>query len=117
LAGARAAVQQFDSIVDVMKKGSHAYAAKGMKTDRDEARAWLAFAEGKNEEAVGLLRPVAEKRARVGRGDVELPAREMLGDMLLEMNRSDDAFAEYERSLKTDPHRFNGLYAAARAAE
>jgi hypothetical protein len=63
------------------------------------------------------LRPIAEKRARVARGDVELPAREMLGDMLLETNRAEDALAEYERCLKTDPNRFNGLYAAARAAE
>jgi hypothetical protein len=70
-----------------------------MEADRDEAR------------------PVAEKRALVARGDVELPAREMLGDMLFDMNRSEGALAEYERSLKTDPNRFNGLYAAARAAE
>jgi hypothetical protein len=62
-------------------------------------------------------RPVAEKQAELGKGDVELPAREMLGDMLLEMNRSEDALAEYERSLKTDANRLNGLYGTARAAE
>ena len=40
----------------------------------------------------------------------------MLGDMLLEMSRSRDALAEYEKSLKTDPNRFNGLYGAALSA-
>src|SRR5437868_14373060 len=90
---------------------------KGMETDRDEARAWLAFAEGKNDEALGLLRPIAERQDQVGKGEVELPAREMLADMLLEMNSSEDALAEYEKSLKSDPNRFNGLYGAARAAE
>jgi tetratricopeptide (TPR) repeat protein len=117
VAGARAAVQQFEAMVEATKKGPHAYAAKGMETNRDELRAWLAFAQGKNEEAVGLLRPIADRQNQVGKGEVELPAREMLADMLLEMNRSEDALAEYERSLKSDPNRFNGLYGAARAAE
>jgi tetratricopeptide (TPR) repeat protein len=46
-----------------------------------------------------------------------LPAREMLADMLLEIGRPVDALAEYERSMKIDPNRFNGFYGAARAAE
>lgn len=115
--GARAAVQQFEAMVKATKKGPHAYASKGMETNRDEAQAWLAFAEGKNEEALGLLRPLADRQGQVGKGEVELPAREMLADMLLEMHRSEDALAEYEKSLKSDPNRFNGLYGAARAAE
>ena len=41
----------------------------------------------------------------------------MLADMLLELQRQQEAIAEYEISLKTDPNRFNGLYGAARAAE
>jgi predicted Zn-dependent protease len=41
----------------------------------------------------------------------------MLADMLLEMKRPQEALVEYEKSLHTDPNRFNGLYGAARAAE
>lgn len=37
--------------------------------------------------------------------------------MLLEMGRAREALAEYEKSAKTDPNRFNGLYGAAHAAE
>jgi tetratricopeptide (TPR) repeat protein len=117
VAGARTAVRQFDTMIEAVKKSPHAYAAKGMQTNRDEAQAWMAFAEGKNEQALGLLRPIAERQDQVGKGEVELPAREMLADMLMEMNRSEDALAEYEKSLKSDPNRFNGLYGAARAAE
>ena len=117
IAQARDAVKQFEAAMEAMKQGPHAYAVKGMETNRDEARAWWAFAEGKNEEALGLLRPIAERQGQVGKGEVELPAREMLADMLLEMNRPQDALREYEKSLKTDPNRFNGLYGAARAAE
>jgi tetratricopeptide (TPR) repeat protein len=117
LSGAQAAVQQYDAMMAGVKNGPHAYVAKGMATNADEARAWLAFAEGKNEEALGLLRPIAERQSQVGKGEVELPAREMLADMLLEMNRLQDALGEYEKSLKSDPNRFNGLYGAAHAAE
>ena len=46
-----------------------------------------------------------------------MPAREMLADMLLEMNRAADALVEYEVLLKESPNRFDGLYGAARAAE
>jgi len=37
--------------------------------------------------------------------------------VLLELNRPDQALAEYEQSMKIDPNRFNGLAGAARAAE
>jgi tetratricopeptide (TPR) repeat protein len=88
-----------------------------METNRDEAHAWLAFAEGKQDEALTLLRGVAEEQDAFGKGEVELPAREMLADMLLEWGRPQDALSEFEKSLKTDPNRFNGLYGAGHAAE
>jgi tetratricopeptide (TPR) repeat protein len=46
-----------------------------------------------------------------------LPAREMLGDLLLELNRPEEALAAYERALKDSPNRLNGLSGAARAAQ
>jgi len=116
-AAARAAITQYEAMIEATRKGKEAYVAKYMDTGRDEARAWLAFAEGKNGEALRLLRPVADRQDAEGKGEVELPAREMLADMLLEMGRPEQALAEYEKSLKTDPNRFNGLYGAAQAAE
>jgi hypothetical protein len=53
----------------------------------------------------------------VGKAEVDLPAREMLADMLLDLNQPEQALLEYEKSMKTDPNRFNGLAGAARAAE
>jgi Tfp pilus assembly protein PilF len=41
----------------------------------------------------------------------------MLADMLLELNQPEQALSEYEKSMKTDPNRFNDLAGAARAAE
>jgi tetratricopeptide (TPR) repeat protein len=111
------AIAQYEAMVEATRKGKEAHIAKYMDTGRDEARAWLAFADGKNEEALRLLRPVADRQDAEGKGEVELPAREMLADMLLEMGRPEQALAEYEKSLKTDPNRFNGLNGAAQAAE
>jgi tetratricopeptide (TPR) repeat protein len=48
---------------------------------------------------------------------VDIPAREMLADMLLEFGHSEQALTEYETALKLSPNRLNGLYNAGRAAE
>ena len=57
------------------------------------------------------MRPIV--RMRRGKGEVEMPAREMLADILLELGRPADALAEYERSMTIDPNRFNALFGAA----
>lgn len=41
----------------------------------------------------------------------------MMGDMLLQMNRPDQALLEYEAELKVSPNRFNSLYGAGLASE
>jgi hypothetical protein len=116
-AAAQTAADQFNAMLEATKKSDKSHEAKYMANNRDEAQAWLAFAQSKNDDALRLLRAVADKQDKVGKGETETPAREMLADMLLEMNRPQDALAEYEVALKTDPNRFNGLYGAARAAE
>ena len=86
--------------------------------ERKEAEAWSDHAEGKNEQAIALLRGIADKQKEGVFGVTgDLPAREMLADMLLEMNRPDDALVEYETQLKINPNRFNSLYGAGRSAE
>jgi tetratricopeptide (TPR) repeat protein len=116
-AAARSAVNQYHAMVEATKLGPKPFLAQYMDTKRDEAEAWLNFAEGKNDDALKLLHSVADRQDMEGKGEVELPAREMLADMLLEMGRTDEALAEYEKSLKTDPNRFDGLAGAGRAAE
>ena len=46
-----------------------------------------------------------------------LPARELLGDMYLEMKKPAEALAAYQKSLESRPNRFNSLYGAGKAAE
>lgn len=117
-AAAQAAIEQYDALTDAADESEEPYWAGYMRRKlRDEAAAWLAFAEGKNDEAVDLLRPIADTQDLIGKEEVEFPAREMLAEILLEANRPQEALAEYEKSLRTDANRFNGLYGAARAAE
>jgi tetratricopeptide (TPR) repeat protein len=54
---------------------------------------------------------------KVGQGEVDIPAREMLADMQLEFGHPQQALTEYEVALKLSPNRLNGLYNAGRAAE
>jgi hypothetical protein len=91
--------------------------ADAVEDDRKEAQAWLAFAEGKYDDAVEALRPIADKEDSLGDEPEGIPAREMIADMLLEAKRPQQALLEYQTDLKTNPNRFNGLYGAARAAE
>ena len=96
------------------KKQEFAEATEG---DLKQAQAWLAFAEGKYDDAVEALRPVADKEDALGDEPQGIPTREMIAEMLLEAKRPQQALAEYQTDLKFNPNRFNGLYGAARAAE
>ncbi len=82
-----------------------------------EIRAWAALAHGELQRATELLRPVIARQARVGKGEVELPAGEMLAEMLLLGGRPQEALQAYQRSLSSDPNRFNALLGAGAAAE
>ena len=92
--------------------------AEAVETDEKQATAWLNYAEGKHDAALTAMRTLAEKEeATGGEAGRDIPAREMLADMLLDMKRGDQALAEYKASLKFAPNRFNSLYGAAQAAE
>jgi hypothetical protein len=46
-----------------------------------------------------------------------LPARELLADLLLELNQPQEAFKAYELSLRSEPNRFRSILGKARAAK
>lgn len=84
------------------------------------ASAWLSRAEGKNDDALTQATSAAGLEEKVGKHPVTpgpvLPARELLGDLLLELDRPGDALKAFESSLVESPNRFNSLAGAARAA-
>lgn len=83
--------------------------------------AWTAHAEGRDAEALRLMRAAADQEDRTEEhimmpGRV-IPVREMLGELLLEMNQPAAALAAFEQSQVNDPNRFRNTYGAGRAAE
>jgi hypothetical protein len=118
LAQARKDAAEMEAIRQELLTKKRKYLAETVNQGRQEAEAWIAHAEGKDEEAIKTLRTIAEKQESTGEeSDGGIPAREMLADLLLEINRPEQALAEYETDLKFYPNRFDGLYGAARAAE
>ena len=117
---AREALDKLAALHDQATETS-AYWAKQVEIQRLSAKAWLAYQEGKQEEALNTMRRAAEMEAATEKHPVTpgevLPARELLADMLLEIGRHQDAQTQYLAALERSPNRFNSLYGAGRAAE
>jgi len=116
---ARENLVAYDALIEKIKQGRHAYFADstGARITRGEMLAWIAFAEGNSADAVKLMQESADLQDKVGQGEVDIPAREMLADMLLELKRPQEALVEYKKALILSPNRFNGLFNAGMAAE
>lgn len=117
LAQAHKDLQQLESIRKQYEAQDKTESAEGVAQDYQEASAWVAHAEGKDDEAITTLRKLADFNDRLGNEPHAIPAREMLADLLLELKRPQQALVEYQTDLKLNPNRFNGLYGAAQAAE
>jgi tetratricopeptide (TPR) repeat protein len=116
---AQANLAEYDSLMERVKQGKHAYYAEstGSRIVRGEMLAWIAFAQSDTADALKHMRESADLQDKVGQGEVDIPAREMLADILLEVGRPQEALVEYKQALALSPNRFNGLYNAGVAAE
>jgi tetratricopeptide (TPR) repeat protein len=118
---ARAEVEKLAALKESLTIGKGEYDwARQVDIERQIAAAWLAFAEGKHDEALKLMRAAADLDDATDKHPVTpgsiMPAREQLGELLLELKQPSAALTEFETSLRSAPERFNGLYGAARAA-
>ncbi|MBS0300131.1 MAG: hypothetical protein JSR32_09440 [Proteobacteria bacterium] len=96
------------------------YTADQIEIQRLAVAAWIAYAEGKAEEAVKFMRASAELEDSTEKDNVTpgaiIPARELLGELLLELKQPGDALKELEASLQRTPSRRNAILRAAQAA-
>ena len=121
-ASARQEVEKLSAIREalIVAKGDYDWATQ-VEIQRLTAAGWLAHAEGKQEESLKLMRSAAELEDSTEKHPVTpgaiIPARELLGELLLELRQPQEALKEFEASLLVSPNRFNGLYGAAKAAE
>jgi len=96
------------------------YWAEQTQIQRRSASAWLALVEGRSAEALVEMRAAAAiedgtEKSAVTPGPLA-PARELVGEMLLQMDQPADALKEFETTLKKEPNRFRALFGAARSA-
>ena len=121
VAAARQEITRLGSLAFALTTAKNTYWAEQAEIQKLAVSAWTARAEGKNDEAVALMRQAADRedgteKHPVTPGAIQ-PAREMLAELLLDLGQPAKAAAEFEASQKTDPNRLHGLAGAGRAAE
>jgi hypothetical protein len=118
--GARVAIDSLSAIRERLTAAREGYWAEQVAIQQLGAKAWLALAEHLPDSAVARMREAARRedateKAAVTPGPLA-PARELLGDMLMELRRPSEALVEYRATLEKEPNRFQALYGAMRAA-
>lgn len=108
-------------LYDTLMQQKDPYKSKQVAIRLTTGEAWIRFLDGKTAEGLSLMRLAADmedstEKHPVTPGEV-LPARELLGDMLMESGKYPRALQEYEVVLGRSPNRFNSLFGAGRAAE
>jgi len=119
--GARSAIESLEQMRDKLTKMKEVYWANQVEIQRQEVSAWLAFAEGDSQGALTGMHAAAEQEDKTEKSVVTpgplAPARELLAELLLELNHPAEALREFEATLTKEPNRFRSLYGAAEAAK
>jgi Tetratricopeptide repeat len=121
LDSAKAELKYLKANYETLMNQKKSYEANQVLIQIKSSEAWILLKEGKNEQALTLMEAAADMEDKTEKHPVTpgevIPARELLGDMLIQMNKPAEALKAYEADLKKHPGRFNGLYGAAIAAE
>ena len=116
----RSAIDSLEQIHDKLKQMKEDYWANQVEIQRQEVSAFFAFAQGDRQRALTGMRAAAEQEDRTEKNAITpgplAPARELLGELLLESKEPAAALKEFEATLTKEPNRFRSLYGAAEAA-
>lgn len=110
-----------EQIRERLSKAGENYWAQQVEIQEVTVRAWAALAEGRKDEALRQMKSAAQledatEKSAVTPGPLA-PARELLGEMLLEIKKPAQALEQFEATLTKEPRRFRSLYGAALAAQ
>jgi hypothetical protein len=115
------AAAELKQIRERLSKTGESYWARQVEIQEVETMGWATLAEGKRKAAVLQMNSAAKLEDGTDKSAITpgplAPARELLGEMLLEINDPAEALVQFEASLKKEPGRFHALYGAARAAQ
>jgi tetratricopeptide (TPR) repeat protein len=119
--GALNEIKVLDKLYELTVKAGEDYWAVLVDSQRKTVDAWSAYSKGEIDKALQIMKMAADIEDSVDKHPVTpgavLPARELLGDMLVLSDRYGEAIDAYEASLLISPNRFNSLYGAGYAAE
>jgi hypothetical protein len=117
---AREAVAALGAIRGRLVERRESYWAEQVEIQRRAGTAWLLLAEGKPDSALAEMAAAAEREDATEKNAITpgplAPARELQGEMLLELHRPAAALAAFEATLVREPNRWRALSGAARAA-
>ncbi len=113
--------EQLAAIHKALLDAKNNYWATEVEVQRLSLAGWIAWAKSQPEDALKFMRAAADLEDKNEKHIVTpgrmVPARELLGDLLMELKQPAQALKEYELSQVREPNRFRGIYGAARAAE
>jgi hypothetical protein len=116
----REAIDALGQIHERLTRAGEGYWAEQVEIQRRAASAWLALAEGRKAEALAEMRAAADREDATEKNAVTpgplAPARELLGEMLLQLNDPAAALKEFDATLKKEPTRFRAIAGAQKAA-
>ena len=119
--GAQAEIAKLQSLENKLLEAKDSYWANQVEVQRLGAASILAHVQGDDKKAIELARAAADLDATMDKHPATpaavLPARELLADLLLELNEPGAALKEYEQALRNDPNRFRSILGRARAAK
>jgi tetratricopeptide (TPR) repeat protein len=117
---ARAELAVLQELRDSLDAATLPYWREEVFVQADAVQSWIALAEGESDTALRLARAAADREDAVDKHPVTpgevVPARELLADLLLELDRPGEALAEYRAVLRSSPNRLNAVLGAGRAA-
>jgi len=120
-AKAQASVAALQDIRTRLEKAKESYWAGQAEIQRLEVNAWSSLVAGRKDLALTTMKSAAEMEDGTDKKAITpgplAPARELFGEMLLEINQPAQALEQFEATLKKEPNRFRALYGAARAAQ
>jgi tetratricopeptide (TPR) repeat protein len=114
-------IAKIEACREQLKAAGNAYWAGQVELLHKEAKAWQLAASGNTAASVELLRAAADDEDAVEKLPVTpgpvVPAREQLGELLLEQGRAMEALREFQAALVAAPGRRGALNGGAKAAD
>ncbi len=118
---AKSELIKLNQLRDTLLKQKDLYKSGEIEIQIKTGEAWIQFQFANQTNALNIMKLAADMEDSTGKHPVTpgevLPARELLGDMLLQTKQNEEALKAYETVLAKSPNRFNSLYGAGIAAE